>query len=176
MRALFLCLLLVVSGCATTQGSDLDRLLNRDPVAAELTPPPLDYVKLERALLSEVNAIRALHDRSPLAEVQTLAEAARSHSEQMSAGGFFAHDYAGQDAGLRTGMGERDLGENLYLAHRFSSYERHEQNGDVRYVVDWRSEEEIARHAVTMWLAEPESSRQPAQSSLWRTGRWCGDG
>ncbi len=156
MRTLLFCFALALTGCATTtSSSDLDRLLNQDPAAAELMPPPLDYVRLEHALLAEVNAVRAQHKRAPLTEVPRLTDAARAHSEQMSTGRFFAHDYGGQDAGRRAGLDERDLGENLYLAHRFSSYERHEQDGAVRYVVDWRSEEEIARHAVTMWMQSP---------------------
>ncbi len=155
MRPLFCCLLLAVTGCATTVDPSLDRLLTQDPIAAKLTPPPLDYARLERALLVEVNAVRAHHDRLPLNEVLRLTDAARAHSERMSSGRFFAHDHGGQDAGVRAGREERDLGENLYLAHRFSSYERYEQNGSVRYVVEWRSEEEIARHAVAMWMQSP---------------------
>ncbi len=157
MKALLFCLALALSGCASTvsQPSDLDLLLVPDAVAAQLTPPPLDYVRLERALLAHVNAVRASHSRAPLTEVSRLTDAARAHSEQMSTGRFFAHDHAGQDAGRRAGLDERGLGENLYLAHRFSSYERYEQKGAVHYVFDWRSEEEIAQHAVAMWMESP---------------------
>jgi uncharacterized protein YkwD len=155
MKALFVLLALALSGCAATAPSDLDRLLTADTTLSHLAPPPLDYARLERAVLAEVNAVRAQHGRGALAYIPNLEHSARAHSEHMSAEAFFSHEAMGKDAGRRAGLGERSIGENLYLAHRFRSYERLETGGGVTYSVDWRSEEEIARHAVALWMQSP---------------------
>jgi uncharacterized protein YkwD len=156
MRVLLFFCAVLLTGCATTQPDpDLDRLLSAEAASDHLTPPPLDYQRLERALLSEVNHVRSQHGLHPLPEMPQLASAAQRHSERMSREAFFAHTRDGRDAGQRAGGRERDLGENLYLAHRYSSYERVLRDGQVDYIVDWRSEEEIARHAVVLWLESP---------------------
>ena len=97
---------------------------------------------LERGVLADINAFRAANRLGPLRVSASLNAAARSHSQQMEADGYFAHNSFDGTAfwkRIKTfypsgGYGFWSVGENLL----------------------WSSPDVDAQHALTMWENSPE--------------------
>lgn len=124
------------------------------PEAVVSTAPSLDLARLEQAVSAEVNRVRAVEGLAPLTWNATLARTARAYSADLAGEQHFGHQ--GLDGSSPSERAHRGVGENLYLAHRFSEYRVYTLgDGAARYEADWRCEEEIARHAVATWLESP---------------------
>jgi uncharacterized protein YkwD len=97
---------------------------------------------LERGVLDDINAFRAANRLAPLRVSESLSEAARSHSQQMQADGYFAHNSFDGTAFWKrirafypaSHYGFWSVGENLL----------------------WSSPDVDAQHALTMWENSPE--------------------
>src|SRR5207237_7935908 len=92
---------------------------------------------LERGVLADINAFRAANHLGPLRVSASLTEAARRHSQQMEADGYFAHNSFDGTAFWKRikafypsgGYGFWSVGENLL----------------------WSSHVVDAQHALSMW-------------------------
>lgn len=62
------------------------------PSGLATAAPATPAAQMERALVAEMNEVRADHGRSPLRRVSTLTRAARGHSRGMAARGVLTHD------------------------------------------------------------------------------------
>ena len=97
---------------------------------------------LEHGVLAEINAFRAANHLAPLRLSAALTAAARSHSQQMQADGYFAHNSVDGTAFWKRikafypsgRYGFWSVGENLL----------------------WSSPDVDAQHALTMWENSPE--------------------
>jgi uncharacterized protein YkwD len=97
---------------------------------------------LERGVLADVNAFRAANHLAPLHVSASLTAAARNHSQQMEADGYFAHSSVDGTAFWKRikvfypsgRYGFWSVGENLL----------------------WSSPDVDAQHALTMWENSPE--------------------
>jgi uncharacterized protein YkwD len=108
---------------------------------------------LAAGILDGLNRIRRAHGLVPLGASGELFRAAAQHTEEMAAGGYFAHDSADHSVfWLRirrwyaaTGWRFWSVGENLL----------------------WRSPDVDAAAAIRMWMQSPEH-RANILSSVWR--------
>ena len=108
---------------------------------------------LERGVLADINAFRAANRLGPLRVSASLNAAARSHSQQMEADGYFAHNSFDGTAfwkRIKTfypsgGYGFWSVGENLL----------------------WSSPDVSASSALDMWLNSPEH-RKILLTARWR--------
>jgi len=111
------------------------------PVAAAPTAPSASLTSLEAGVVADINALRAKHHLAPLRVSAGLTLAARAHSDQMAADGYFAHESADGSAfwrRLQSFWGGPtwqvwSVGENLL----------------------WRSPDIDPGQALRMWLASP---------------------
>lgn len=108
---------------------------------------------LERALVTEVNALRKRHGLVPLRPSVPLAAAAASHSRAMASRGFFAHT-------SRDGTTFARRVERFYAAPGYRSWSAGEN-------LLWSSASLDARRALAMWLSSPPH-RGNLLSSRWR--------
>ena len=107
--------------------------------------PAVSLSSLEQGVLVDINAFRAAHHLAPLRLSAALTAAARSHSSQMEADGYFAHDSFDGSAFWRRiqafypsgHYGYWSVGENLL----------------------WSSPDVDAQKALAMWEASPEHLR-----------------
>jgi len=107
--------------------------------------PGVALSSLEQGVLTDINAFRAAHHLSPLRLSPSLTAAARSHSAQMEADGYFAHNsYDGTAFWKRiqafypsSHYGYWSVGENLL----------------------WSSPDVDPQKALAMWEASPEHLR-----------------
>lgn len=107
--------------------------------------PGVALSSLEQGVLTDINAFRAAHHLSPLRLSPSLTAAARSHSTQMEADGYFAHNsYNGTAFWKRiqafypsSHYGYWSVGENLL----------------------WSSPDVDPQKALAMWEASPEHLR-----------------
>jgi uncharacterized protein YkwD len=114
--------------------------------AAALSP-------LERGVLADVNAIRMQHHLLPLRLSSQLSAAAREHSQQMAADGYFAHTSADGSSFWKRiqrfyasgTYGYWSVGENLL----------------------WASPDVDAQNALKMWMGSPEH-RANLLNAHWR--------
>jgi uncharacterized protein YkwD len=105
----------------------------------------LALASLERGVFDDINAFRAAHHLPTLRLSAALTDAARSHSVQMEADGYFAHDSADGTAFWKriqafypsAAFAYWSVGENLL----------------------WSSPTVNASHALSMWIASPEHLR-----------------
>jgi uncharacterized protein YkwD len=118
----------------------------RRGTAAALTP-------LERGVLADINAFRRHHGLAPLRISVELTRAARQHSHEMAADGYFAHESFGGGVFWRriqhfypsSSFGLWSVGENLL----------------------WSSPDVSAAKALQMWEASPEH-RENLLTARWR--------
>lgn len=104
--------------------------------------PAVSLSPLEQGVLGDINALRASHGLPTLQLSTALTDAARTHSQEMEADGYFAHNsYDGTAFWKRiqrfytsTKWGYWSVGENLL----------------------WSSPGVDAQGALTMWLGSPE--------------------
>ncbi len=148
----------------------LNTLLDTAAIPDEIvrTAPPLDLAQLERAVSAEVNRIRTENGLPVLAWSELYVTISRTHSSTMAEGAYFSHlSHRGgtpSERALLAGLSPQitrgtvlyeGVGENIYLAHRFSEYQVYHTGGTRRYSADWKGEDEIARHAVATWMQSP---------------------
>ena len=115
--------------------------------------PAASLTALESNVLVDINAFRAQHHLARLRLNSALTQAAREHSGQMAAQGYFAHESADGSAfwkRIQTFYGSSrwqfwSVGENLL----------------------WSSPDVDAGRALQLWLASPEH-RQNLLSPKWR--------
>jgi uncharacterized protein YkwD len=126
------------------------------PASAALASPRQPSVSLsslEQGVLSDINALRASHHLATLRLSPALTDAARAHSQEMEADGYFAHtSYDGTAFWKRiqrfyssANWGFWSVGENLL----------------------WSSPGVDPQRALTMWLASPEHRKNMLDPS-WR--------
>jgi uncharacterized protein YkwD len=97
---------------------------------------------LEQGVLADVNAFRASHSLAPLRLSASLTAAARTHSQQMAADGYFAHNsFDGTAFWKRI--------KAFYPSSRYGFW-------SVGENLLWSSPDVDAQHALTMWENSPE--------------------
>jgi uncharacterized protein YkwD len=112
------------------------------PASAARSRPAVALTSLEQGVLTDINAFRAAHDLAPLRLSASLTAAARDHSQQMEADGYFAHNSVDGTAFWKriqsfypsSHFGYWSVGENLL----------------------WSSPDVDAQKALTMWENSPE--------------------
>jgi uncharacterized protein YkwD len=100
---------------------------------------------LERGVLADINAVRAGHGLARLTLNAQLTGAARAHSEQMAADGYFAHE--SQDG---TSFWKRV--QSFYRSSPWRTW-------SVGENLLWSSPGVSASRALQLWLASPEHRR-----------------
>ena len=123
------------------------------PAGARVARPASSMQALEAGLLTEINALRRAHGLVPLRLSAKLSVAARQHSGEMAARGYFSHSSADgskfdQRIARYYSMGRRSywsVGENLL----------------------WSSPDVDAATALQMWLNSPEH-RANLLTARWR--------
>lgn len=104
--------------------------------------PAVSLTTLEQGVLADINAFRAAHHLVPLQLSVSLTAAARSHSLQMEADGYFAHNsYDGTLFWKRI--------ESYYPSKAFGFW-------SVGENLLWSSPGVDAQKALTMWENSPE--------------------
>ena len=112
------------------------------PASAAHSRPTIALTSLEQGVLADLNAFRAAHHLAPLRLSASLTAAARNHSQQMEADGYFAHNSVDGTAFWKriqafypsNHFGFWSVGENLL----------------------WSSPDVDAQKALTMWENSPE--------------------
>jgi uncharacterized protein YkwD len=112
------------------------------PASAAHSRPTIALTSLEQGVLADLNAFRAAHHLAPLRLSASLTAAARNHSQQMEADGYFAHNSVDGTAFWKriqafypsSHFGFWSVGENLL----------------------WSSPDVDAQKALTMWENSPE--------------------
>src|SRR5579864_5626376 len=112
------------------------------PATAARSRHTVALTSLEQGVLTDINAFRAAHHLAPLKLSASLSAAARNHSQQMEADGYFAHNSVDGTAFWRriqafypsASFGFWSVGENLL----------------------WSSPDVGAHKALTMWENSPE--------------------
>lgn len=115
------------------------------PAGASSQRPATSLSTLEQGVLSDINALRKQHGLAPLRLSASLSAAARQHSSEMAARGYFSHSSAnGSSFDKRIarfypvgGSHYWSVGENLL----------------------WSSPSVSAAGAMKMWIASPEHLR-----------------
>ncbi len=144
LRRASLACLLVACGLAVSASTS---------AVASVDSSARSLASLQSGVLSEINSLRRSHGLVPLHLSASLSGAARQHSLEMAARGYFAHESAnGQPFDRRIAryypMGQRhywSVGENLL----------------------WSSPDVDARGALQMWLNSPEH-RANLLTARWR--------
>ena len=122
------------------------------PAGATADRPTAGLSTLEQGVLADINALRKEHGLAPLRISSRLSSAARQHSAEMAARGYFSHNSAnGSSFDRRIArfypMGSKhywSVGENLL----------------------WSSPDVDASRALDMWINSPEHKRNML------TARW----
>ena len=159
-------LLVVGPACRSVAPAELERLMEPSELPAHVAAeaPALDVALLERAIHNEVNAVRAARGLPLLSWSDELALVTRAHSRDMAQRGYFGHvNLSGDDpttravrAGIETASAEAaGVGENLFLTHRYDEYLVDRRAGELRYIIDWKLLDELARQAVEAWMHSP---------------------
>jgi uncharacterized protein YkwD len=115
--------------------------------------PAVALTQLEQGVLTDINAFRAAHHLPALTLSASLTAAARTHSQQMETGGYFAHNSADGTAFWKRiqafypsgNYGFWSVGENLL----------------------WSSPDVSPEKALTMWANSPEH-RKNMLDPQWR--------
>ena len=163
--------LLNASACSGGRSASQPRV--RPPSVEELSQvrsqaPSIDPLALEREVHVIVNKVRREHGLSPLRWNERLAGLARTHSQDMAKHRFFSHvNHRGEDVNRRAadaGISCRKqrgnyilegLGENLFETSRYATYQRVFGEGGERLLLEWKTQQRIARDAVNGWLQSP---------------------
>ena len=163
--------LLNVAACSGNRSASQPRV--RPPSAEELSAvrsqaPSIDPLALEREVHVIVNEVRQEHGLSPLGWNERLATLARAHSQDMAEYRFFSHinqrgedvNRRGADAGIscRKQRGNyvlEGLGENLFETSRYATYQRVFGEGGEQLLLEWKTQQRIARDAVDGWFQSP---------------------
>jgi uncharacterized protein YkwD len=108
---------------------------------------------LEQGVLQEINSIRREHGLAPLRLSARLSAAARQHSQEMAAGGYFSHDSANGSSFDRRIARYYPLGRNRYWS--------------VGENLLWSSPDVDPDGALQMWWNSPEH-RKNMLTARWR--------
>jgi uncharacterized protein YkwD len=112
------------------------------PASAARSRPAVGLTSLEQGVLTDINAFRAAHHLAPLRLSVSLTAAARSHSQQMEADGYFAHTSVDGTAFWKRIQG-------FYPSSHFGFW-------SVGENLLWSSPGVDAQKALTMWENSPE--------------------
>jgi uncharacterized protein YkwD len=113
--------------------------------AASLSP-------LENGVLTQINQVRAQHGLGPLRISATLTAAARAHSQQMAADGYFAHESADGSAFWKRV-------KQFYSSSPWSYW-------SVGENLLWSSPDVSPPDAIRLWMGSPEHRKNML------TARW----
>jgi uncharacterized protein YkwD len=108
---------------------------------------------LEQGVLSDINALRREHGLAPLRLSARLSAAARQHSDEMAARGYFSHDSANGSSFDKRIARFYPIGGTHYWA--------------VGENLLWSSPQVDADSALTMWWNSPEH-RKNMLTARWR--------
>jgi uncharacterized protein YkwD len=109
---------------------------------------------LDAGILTQLNAIRIAHGLVPLTPSPQLTSAALSHSRQMAADGYFAHDSA-------------DGSPYWRRIKRYVPSSAHDRNWSVGENLIWHARDVDPATALALWMASPEH-RANILNPLWR--------
>jgi uncharacterized protein YkwD len=112
------------------------------PASAAHSRPTVALSSLEQGVLADINAFRGAHGLPPLRLSASLTAAARNHSQQMEADGYFAHDSVDGTAFWKRIQG-------FYPTSHFGFW-------SVGENLLWSSPDVDAQKALTMWENSPE--------------------
>jgi len=123
------------------------------PAGANANHPAAAMSTLERGVLADLNSLRAQHGLAPVRISSRLTAAARQHSAEMAARGYFSHDSANGSSFDRRIARYYPMGSSHYWS--------------VGENLLWSSPDVDAGGAMTMWWNSPEH-RKNMLSSRWR--------
>jgi uncharacterized protein YkwD len=141
--------------CAALTVAGLSLALVSAAVASPAQPrrPAVALSSLEQGVLADINAFRAQHQLAPLRLSSALTTAAREHSQQMAAEGYFAHE-----SGDGSAFWKRI--QHFYTSSPWRYW-------SVGENLLWSSPDVDANGALKMWLASPEH-RANLLTARWR--------
>jgi uncharacterized protein YkwD len=123
------------------------------PAGATANRPATAMSTLEQGVLADINSLRAQHGLAPLRISSRLAAAARQHSAEMAARGYFSHDSANGSSFDKRIARYYPMGGSHYWS--------------VGENLLWSSPDVDAGGALTMWWNSPEH-RKNMLSPRWR--------
>jgi uncharacterized protein YkwD len=123
------------------------------PAGASSQHPAASLSSLEQGVLTDINALRKEHGLAPLRLSPSLSAAARQHSSEMAARGYFSHDSANGSSFDRRIARYYPMGRSHYWS--------------VGENLLWSSPDVDAGSALDMWWNSPEHRKNML------TARWC---
>jgi len=123
------------------------------PAGATANRPATPMSTLEQGVLADINSLRAQHGLAPLRISSRLSSAARQHSAEMAARGYFSHDSANGSSFDKRIARYYPIGGGHYWS--------------VGENLLWSSPDVDAGGALTMWWNSPEH-RKNMLSARWR--------
>src|SRR5690242_5495225 len=123
------------------------------PAGASSQRPAASLSSLEQGVLSEINTLRTEHGLAPLRLSASLSSAARQHSSEMAARGYFSHNSANGSSFDRRIARYYPMGGNHYWS--------------VGENLLWSSPDVDAGGALDMWWNSPEH-RKNMLTARWR--------
>jgi uncharacterized protein YkwD len=123
------------------------------PAGASSQRPAASLSSLEQGVLADINALRKQHDLAPLRLSASLSAAARQHSSEMAARGYFSHDSANGSSFDKRIARYYPMGRNHYWS--------------VGENLLWSSPDVDAGGALDMWWNSPEH-RKNMLTARWR--------
>jgi len=123
------------------------------PAGATANRPATAMSTLEQGVLADINSLRAQHGLAPLRISSRLSSAARQHSAEMAARGYFSHDSANGSSFDKRIARYYPIGGSHYWS--------------VGENLLWSSPDVDAGGALTMWWNSPEH-RKNMLSARWR--------
>ena len=123
------------------------------PAGATPNHPATAMSSLEQGVLSDINALRRQHGLAPLRLSTRLSAAARQHSEEMAARGYFSHDSANGSTFDKRIARYYPIGGSRYWS--------------VGENLLWSSPDVDAGGALSMWWNSPEH-RKNMLTARWR--------
>jgi uncharacterized protein YkwD len=123
------------------------------PAGASSQRPATSLSSLEQGVLSDINTLRKEHGLAPLRLSASLSSAARQHSSEMAARGYFSHSSANGSSFDRRIARYYPMGGNHYWS--------------VGENLLWSSPDVDAAAALNMWWNSPEH-RKNMLTARWR--------
>ena len=123
------------------------------PAGATSERPATALSSLEQGVLADINALRRQHGLAPLRVSSSLSAAAKQHSSEMAARGYFSHDSANGSSFDRRIARYYPMGGSRYWS--------------VGENLLWSSPDVDAGGALDMWWNSPEH-RKNMLSARWR--------
>jgi uncharacterized protein YkwD len=123
------------------------------PAGASSQHPAASLSSLEQGVLADINSLRAQHGLAPLRLSVSLSAAARQHSSEMAARGYFSHDSANGSSFDKRIARYYPMGRSRYWS--------------VGENLLWSSPDVDAGGALNMWWNSPEH-RKNMLTARWR--------